>query len=266
MKNQYVGDIGDYIKYVLLKTIIEGESKKKLGVAWYLTPDDGGSDGRHTGYLHAPEKWQFLDEKVFDALRELVCCDNVRSVVEVKKKFLERKILPESTVFFDEELPHGKGKSECREKWFTRLQKHLKDCDIIFADPDNALVNPCEGKSFSQKHITLQEAIALVKSPKHIGIFYHHFAHTDNKEQIQNWCKSLSRECPSEKGDAKVMALHWRIISPRAFFIVNPTPPIKEKLIELRGKGAKLLNSKKMESIELYGLDNKRFGVIKNPA
>ena len=49
MKNQYVGDIGDYGKYGLLRFL--ANRGIKIGVNWYLTDDDGSSDGKFTKYL-----------------------------------------------------------------------------------------------------------------------------------------------------------------------------------------------------------------------
>ena len=37
MQNRYVGDIGDFGKYGLLRALYHG---RQLGVAWYLCPDD----------------------------------------------------------------------------------------------------------------------------------------------------------------------------------------------------------------------------------
>jgi len=56
MKNQYFGDIHDYRKYGLLRSIIEA-TQLRLLVAWMLTPDDGGSDGSRLSYLNKPLKW-----------------------------------------------------------------------------------------------------------------------------------------------------------------------------------------------------------------
>ena len=51
MKNQYVGDIGDYGKYGLLR-FLAGQGIK-IGVNWYLTDDDDdeSADGKFTYYL-----------------------------------------------------------------------------------------------------------------------------------------------------------------------------------------------------------------------
>ena len=48
MKNQYFGDVRDYLKYSLL-TILGCELS--VAVCWLLTPDDSSPGGRKTGYL-----------------------------------------------------------------------------------------------------------------------------------------------------------------------------------------------------------------------
>jgi hypothetical protein len=45
MKNQYFGDVNDYRKYGLLRAL-QSTWNGSLLVAWMLTPDDGGRDGR----------------------------------------------------------------------------------------------------------------------------------------------------------------------------------------------------------------------------
>ena len=64
MKNQYVGDIGDYGKYALLRTLIAKEYS--MGVNWYLTPDDGNTDGKYTDYLKKEN--DSLDEELFERI------------------------------------------------------------------------------------------------------------------------------------------------------------------------------------------------------
>lgn len=49
MKNQYVGDIGDYGKYGLLRFL--ANHGICIGVNWYLTENDESSDGKFTDYL-----------------------------------------------------------------------------------------------------------------------------------------------------------------------------------------------------------------------
>ena len=66
MQDCYVGDVGDFVKYGLLRALSDG---KRLGVAWYLRTDPDttkADDGSHTTYLQQPEKWRHLDPVVFD--------------------------------------------------------------------------------------------------------------------------------------------------------------------------------------------------------
>jgi hypothetical protein len=56
MKNQYVGDLIDFAKYGLLRALAGagGERLFRLGLVWYLTPDDGRDDGGRIHYLSEP--------------------------------------------------------------------------------------------------------------------------------------------------------------------------------------------------------------------
>ena len=59
MQNRYVGDVGDFAKYGLLRAI---QGRKQLGVAWYLRPNEGpGGEGGHVEYLSRPEESNELD-------------------------------------------------------------------------------------------------------------------------------------------------------------------------------------------------------------
>jgi len=70
VQNRYAGDVGDYVKLALLRALVPGF---KLGVAWYLYPDEAhNSDGRHTAYLNDPAKWRELDPELFDGLAHVV--------------------------------------------------------------------------------------------------------------------------------------------------------------------------------------------------
>ena len=55
MQNRYVGDIGDFGKYHLLKTLCAGNNTAlalSLGVVWYRVPDENhNDDGKHIRYL-----------------------------------------------------------------------------------------------------------------------------------------------------------------------------------------------------------------------
>jgi hypothetical protein len=60
VKNQYFGDVNDYRKYGLLRTL-SGNGQYRIGVCWMLTADDGRTDGRFTGYLAVQQRWRQYD-------------------------------------------------------------------------------------------------------------------------------------------------------------------------------------------------------------
>ena len=80
MQNRYTGDIGDYIKYAMLRA---QSPSLNLSVAWYLYPDeDHNSEGKHVQYLDDPQRWRQLDPKLFDSLKRIVAKDRSVSAVE----------------------------------------------------------------------------------------------------------------------------------------------------------------------------------------
>jgi hypothetical protein len=76
MKNQYFGDINDYLKYGLLRGF--AASGFGVGVCWMLTPDDGRSDGRKIEYLSNPQRGKVHDAELFDTLSATVRRTNGR--------------------------------------------------------------------------------------------------------------------------------------------------------------------------------------------
>ena len=52
MKHPYVGDVGDFGKYGLLRVVGKHPGGMRLGVVWYLTDaQEHNNDGKHDGYL-----------------------------------------------------------------------------------------------------------------------------------------------------------------------------------------------------------------------
>ncbi len=68
MKNQYVGDVGDFGKYSLLRAF--SGNGIKVGINWYLTENDESNDGKFTSYLDE-ESMRRRSPEVFDALKRI---------------------------------------------------------------------------------------------------------------------------------------------------------------------------------------------------
>ena len=135
MQDRYVGDIGDFVKYGLLRSIRGG---MRLGVAWYLHPNDGPvGDGRHTGYLRDSDEWRHLDAELFDALGELI--PDRRSVANIQESgILGDAVFAADRLAVDDDI-RIRDRERWRQQWFDRTRSQLTECDLVFADPDNGL-------------------------------------------------------------------------------------------------------------------------------
>ena len=99
MKNQYIGDIGDYGKFTLLRALIA--DRYSVGVNWYLTPDDGRTDGKFTDYLKRDT--DYLDTELFQMLKALLLSQdgNLRLENRNVTAIESNDILPSVTFFSD---------------------------------------------------------------------------------------------------------------------------------------------------------------------
>ena len=222
MQNQYVGDIGDYAKYSLLRALSKG---LKLGVSWYLFPDEGTNDGRHTGYLSDPEKWQRFDEQTFNILSRVVNCGK-RRVSEIEQS----GVLPDSTVFWDSRLDFQgctrSGQAMWRTDWFERSLECLRDCELVFADPDNGLMKSKTFRPGQRKHAKRvpeceARSLALADGKRPVVIYHHNSRFKGGHDaEVRHWQERLGE---------KTCAIRWRHVSARTFFVCNCTRELEER-------------------------------------
>lgn len=150
MRDQYVSDISDLIKFSLLRALA-GEDRI-LGIAWYYVPgNDGRADGRHLEWLREPS-WRLLDPLLHRGLMTLP----ERSIAALESA----AIWPTGTIFHREPMPSRID----RENWAAQKRERLRPADLIFLDPDNGL-----GKC-SPKHATLSE-LRLLRRPGRAIVF-----------------------------------------------------------------------------------------------
>ena len=129
MKNQYFGDVNDYLKYGLLRCF--SHAGWRVGVCWMLTPDDGSRQGRKTDYLSKASVWRRHDPFLFDALGSTIGRGAPRHVSVVE----DGSIIPDAS-FFSEMVPDGGLR---RSAWFESALDALSSSDLLFFDPDNGL-------------------------------------------------------------------------------------------------------------------------------
>jgi hypothetical protein len=193
MKNQYFGDINDYLKYGLLRCF--ANAGLRAGVCWMLTPDDGRSDGRKIDYLMKPHLWREYDPSLFDALAKAVR-NQKRHVRHAHKPSL----LP-NALFFDELVPANR---PLREGWLTKALNKLARADLLFFDPDNGIEvqSKPSGSPGSCKYLYWDE-IRRAWTQESSLLIFQHFPR-QNREQ---YTSRLARELREHLSDGEVVPL-----------------------------------------------------------
>jgi hypothetical protein len=148
MRDQYVGDISDFIKFSFLRALAGAD--KVLGIAWYyVRGNDGRPDGRHVEWKNETA-WQTVDASLFRGLSNL----KNRSVAALE----QASFWPQGSIFHTVPVPTR----SVRAEWAEQKRAILKDADIVFLDPDNGI------GAETEKHATLSELKLLRRSRRTI--------------------------------------------------------------------------------------------------
>ena len=173
MKNQYFGDVNDYLKYGLLRCF--SDAGWRVGVCWMLTPDDGSRQGRKTDYLSNASVWRRHDPFLFDALGSTIGRGAPRDVAVV-----ERGSLIPNASFFSRTVPCNKPRRSAENKlrrsaWFESALAALSSSDLLFFDPDNGLEVPSKplGVRDSRKYLYWSEVRLAWERGGSLLIFQH---------------------------------------------------------------------------------------------
>jgi len=217
MQNRYVGDVGDFAKYYILRRLSgEGTPTKplSLGIVWYLVPDDHDrhdqNDGKHIGYLGLKKignefvdepkrrdiRLQDLDRDLFHKLRSLVLADtrNVKAVISTG-------VFSINTEAYDS-FPGGQGYELPPHQFKLRQERRVAWCDhicnqaskdILFLDPDNGLSLPGHeintsisgGKRDAVKYVLPEEISKFYEKALVALVVYHHLSRrSPHSEQV----------------------------------------------------------------------------------
>jgi hypothetical protein len=211
MKHQYFGDINDYRKYGILRSLSKAGLKTTVG--WMLTKDDASNQGRNTYYLTTAQKDDTKDPKcdgeLFESLYEAVIRRKIKSTKWVHKNDL----IPEARYlndFLQDNLIN-------RHRYFEQLEQIAKGSNILFFDPDNGLEvkSRPKGKKNSNKYLYWDE----VKNFWNLGyslLIYQHFPRVSRL----NYIRSLAKELRSNTGAAEIITLKTSTVA--FFLLVQP--------------------------------------------
>ncbi|MGY3577825.1 hypothetical protein [Bradyrhizobium sp. USDA 4504] len=197
MQNRYVGDVGDFAKYALLRAVAR-ETKLRIAVIWYLYSDeDHNADGRHVSYLR-DEALAQLDPSLHAALARLIHKGkrSVRSVASAG-------ILPPDTTFFTNPVSDRRGDKRLsrseralfRAAWLKKALARAKDHQLVFLDPDNGLETASVQRHSpkSGKYVFWNE-VAEFWNAGHSLVIYHHLNRTTTVARQAEVLKAKFRE------------------------------------------------------------------------
>jgi hypothetical protein len=206
MQDHYVADIGDYIKYALLRAL-SAAAPGPLGVAWYMGPGGDTHNGGHRAYLGRPQTWRPYDPALFDGLAALP----MRSMRTVERA----AILPPDTRYAGAPIPSDK---TARPAWCAWVRAELADCAWVFADPDVGLAGVNHTRS--PMHVPLEEALDLAAGRPLVVYHHHGRPKGGHKAEVERWLERM----PPGSG-----ALYARPWAPRSFFLLHMTEDMTER-------------------------------------
>ena len=220
MQNRYAGDVGDFGKLGLLR-IISLNTGLKIGVNWYLVPDENhNNDGKHIGYF-SETSFKGCDDQLLKSLKTIVLNQN-RNVAA-----LERADLLPGVIYYNEIL-HSPGTQHMasRVRWHNNALALIKPCDIVFLDPDNGLLvkSVSRNSNKSNKYVFPEELADYYKSGKSI-IFYNHRSRQSEEYYLLRF-KELEKN--NLFPDSKWIALSFRRGTVRDYFFILHIDHVKE--------------------------------------
>jgi hypothetical protein len=223
MQDRYVGDIGDFGKFGLLRALFPCRDWR-LGLVWYLVPNEvHNADGRHTEYLDKPAEFRGCDPDLFDKISRLVAI-KPRTVAAINVATL---FGPE-TVSFSERLSFqgisansqaGRDRrKQVRKEWLGNAAKAIKDCQAVFLDPDNGL-ETASTRSYEKKgpKFSYFDEVAALASAERVCVIYHHLGRKSHKETIKRYVRQIE-DRTNRRG--LVSVLRFNRFSCRAYFIL----------------------------------------------
>jgi hypothetical protein len=223
VQDRYAGDIGDYIKLSLLRTL--GQDRA-LGVAWWLTPnEEGNEDGRYTVYLDRMGDWRRFDSQVFDTLGAVTRGN--RSVRALQATGLLSARYADERL--DSRAARRGARGEQRNAWFKRVLSTVAECDLVFVDPDNGI----EPDGFdveaprSNKSVTLHELCALGRDGRTLLVYHHQTRRAGGHLQEIGYLHQRLRGCLDLQPNGALRARPW---SARLFLLINGSKAEEETM------------------------------------
>ena len=208
MKEQYVGDIGDFGKVLILKHL--AGFGFEIGVNWVLTKNDNRGDGKHRDYIDYSGKDCLCrcDEEVFERIVSLARKEKGdRKIVDLENLIRD---FSKRVVFYSKKYIGGRKRKDYEDEAFAELSPDL--VDLVFFDPDNG-IDGDEGTS--SKHVYFLDLKRYWARGQSI-LTYHHLNHEiKHPDQIVKIRSDFQKAFP----DGHVYTYHLRRGTARVYLL-----------------------------------------------
>jgi hypothetical protein len=204
MKDQYFGDVNDFRKYALLRSLVIPD-RLRLGVCWMLTEPDGKTDGNSLAYLCKPKTYRQSDPELFDWLKQVIDVEQDRRTARIELSVLLGTASFQSGILTDHE-------SE-RNKYFSECSTRFAGYDLVFLDPDNGLEirSTLRGRKDSRKYLYWEEVCNTFTAGPSV-LIYQHFIREKRAEYIARMTSEL-------RGRTRATTV-FSITTPRVLFLL----------------------------------------------
>jgi hypothetical protein len=233
VQDRYAGDLGDYLKFGLLRWLapLGSPTSPLLGVVWYRTVGEANNaDGKYVAYLDPGHRSSARLRRLDPDLYERLACV-VASGRRSTAALASAGVLGAGTRFFGDlldftDLPvvARAARQARRRSWVERALAATAGCDLVFADPDNGIRAarhriPAH-RTEAVKHAYLDELAAFAQRGQSL-IVYHHTDRTATvEEQARGRLAELSSEVPAEP----IAAVRASRGTTRLFLVAAATP------------------------------------------
>ena len=226
MQDNYIGDIGDYGKYGLLREVCAADIS--LSVNWYrVVPTKCGKqdDGKYISYLSMPQLYREYDASLFDSLQKIVMQEQKRQIERIEQENLF------SAAYFSK--PIGAN----RKAWHDQALEQTQNTKAVFLDPDNGLETErmhqtgraaekhvkwtelrdyyargqnvilyqhrpqmttkekcIESVMQFQRNYLFADCVKLLEFPKYTKRFYFMFLHNNEKDAFEGVCNLMAQK------------------------------------------------------------------------
>jgi hypothetical protein len=268
MQDRYAGDVGDFLNFGLLRWLI-GDGPLRLGVVWYLVPDEShNGDGKHIGYLDPSSvlggTLRPLDPDLYDRLSDIVVTGR-RSVAALDGA----GVLPVGTVTHAAPLTFAglasgdrAARVDRRARWLADALAATQGADVVFVDPDNGLRRDDHAtgayRNRAEKHAYLSEIGSLLARGQSV-VAYHH---ADRSAPVEVQAQRRMDEIADQLGATPLGAVRARRGSTRLFLVIPDAahrPALSARLAALdESSWARELTTYRWEGASIVDVDGVR--------